>query len=33
LCGAQGGGVPTGPGTDHDYVVGICHLREEWYRR
>jgi len=33
LCGAQGGGVSAGPGTDHDYVVGICHLREEWYRR
>ena len=25
LRGAQGGGVPAGPGADHHYVVGITH--------
>ena len=25
LGGAQGGGVPTRPGSDHDYVVRITH--------
>ena len=24
---AQGGGVPAGPGADHDYVVGVPHPR------
>ena len=25
LGGAQGGGVPAGPASDHGYVVGITH--------